>query len=62
MVDCAALEMPCTVTRTEGSNPSLSALGAMGADSYDALFKTLQHEWRAKRQQSDRRQNAKNTA
>ena len=25
MVDCAALEMPCTVTGTEGSNPSLSA-------------------------------------
>ena len=58
MVDCAALEMPCTVTRTEGSNPSLSALGVMGADSYDALVKTLQHDWRAERQQWDRRQNA----
>jgi hypothetical protein len=28
VVDCAALEMPCTFTGTEGSNPSLSAFVA----------------------------------
>ena len=44
MVDCAALEMPCTVTRTEGLNPPSPLVDAVESSSYNVLVYRVVHQ------------------